>query len=210
MRLRVEVADTGIGIAQEAQARLFQSFSQADSSTTRRYGGTGLGLAICKQLAEAMGGAIGVESEPGRGSTFWFTVALGAAVEGEARSSSPDVLRGRQVLVVDDHPVGRTLVREQLRAWGVTVDEAADGAAALERLRAGHGTPLRRGAARHADARMDGLELARAIRADPALAAMPAADALLLGPDHGRGRPRRRHRGVPDQAGAPHAAAATR
>ena len=150
VRLRVEVADTGIGIAAEARARLFQSFSQVDSSTTRRYGGTGLGLAISKQLAEAMGGAIGVDSEPGRGSTFWFTVALGAAVEGEARASAPDVLRGRQVLVVDDHPVGRTLVREQLGGWGVVVDEAADGAGGARAAARRDGTALRRGAARHA------------------------------------------------------------
>ena len=179
VRLRVEVTDTGIGIAPEARARLFQSFSQVDSSTTRRYGGTGLGLAISKQLAEAMGGAIGVDSEPGRGSTFWFTVALGAAVEGEARANTPDVLRGRHVLVVDDHPVGRTLVREQLGGWGVLVDEAADGAAALERLRAATG---RRYDAVLLDLQMpevDGLALARAIGADPALAAIPL---LMLSP----------------------------
>jgi signal transduction histidine kinase/DNA-binding response OmpR family regulator len=173
VRLRVEVADTGIGIAQEARARLFQSFSQVDSSTTRRYGGTGLGLAISKQLAEAMGGAIGVDSEPGRGSTFWFTVALGAAVEGEARSSAPDVLRGRHVLVVDDHPVGRTLVREQLRGWGVIVDEAADGAAALDRLRAATGRRYDAALLDMQMPEMNGLELARAIGADPALASMP-------------------------------------
>jgi signal transduction histidine kinase/DNA-binding response OmpR family regulator/putative methionine-R-sulfoxide reductase with GAF domain len=173
VRLRVEVADTGIGIAEEGRARLFQSFSQVDSSNTRRYGGTGLGLAISKQLVEAMGGAIGADSEPGRGSTFWFTVTLGAAVESEAASGAPDVLRGRHVLVVDDHPVGRTLVREQLRAWGVTVDEAAGGAGALELLRAATG---RRYDAALLDMQMpvmDGLELARAIRADPSLASMP-------------------------------------
>ena len=207
VRLRVEVADTGIGIAEEARARLFQSFSQVDSSNTRRYGGTGLGLAISKQLAEAMGGAIGADSEPGRGSTFWFTVTLGAAVEGEARSSSPDVLRGRHVLVVDDHPVGRTLVREQLRAWGVTVDEAADGAAALERLRAATGRRYDAALLDMQMPEMDGLELARAIRADPSLASMPLLMLSSWGGTTAEAARAGGHRGVPDQAGAPHAAA---
>jgi CheY-like chemotaxis protein len=173
VRLRVEVADSGIGIAPEARARLFQSFSQVDSSTTRRYGGSGLGLAISKQLAEAMGGAIGVDSEAGRGSTFWFTVVLGAVVEGAARASVPDGLRGRQVLVVDDHPAGRTLVGEQLGGWGVVVDEAADGAAALARLRAGRGGRYDAVLLDVQRPEVEGLALARAIGGDPALAAIP-------------------------------------
>jgi CheY-like chemotaxis protein len=173
VRLRVEVADSGIGIAPEARVRLFQSFSQVDSSTTRRYGGTGLGLAISKQLTEAMGGAIGVDSEPGRGSTFWFTVALGAAGEGEARASAPDGLRGRQVLVVDDHPAGRTLVREQLEGWGILVDEAADGAAALARLHAARGGRYDAVVIDVQRPEVEGLALARAMGSDAALAALP-------------------------------------
>jgi CheY-like chemotaxis protein len=106
--VRFEVADTGIGIAREAQGRLFQSFSQADTSTTRRYGGTGLGLVICKLLAEAMGGAIGMESQPGRGSTFWFTVAVKDEVEASAPSGTAiSSLRSRQVLEVDDQAPAR-------------------------------------------------------------------------------------------------------
>ena len=86
VRLRLEIHDTGIGLTPDAQARIFQSFSQADTSTTRRYGGTGLGLAISKQLIELMGGTIGVESQPGQGSTFWFELTLEASPPGEAQA----------------------------------------------------------------------------------------------------------------------------
>ncbi len=174
LRLRFEVADTGIGIAEDARARLFRSFSQVDSSTTRRYGGTGLGLAISKQLVEAMGGQIGVESEPGRGSTFWFSIAMGVGAAGTSSAAAATALRGRHVLVVDDHPVGRTLVREQLRGWGVTVEEAADGPRAIEMLRAT--ATARRFDAALLDMQMpgmDGLQLARLIVEEPALAGLP-------------------------------------
>ena len=113
--LRVEIVDTGIGISPEAQARLFVPFSQADTSTTRQYGGTGLGLAVCKRLTEAMGGEIGVESVPGRGSTFWFTLAIGV---GEAAAASHAALRSRRVLVIDDQAVARAALREQLQRLG--------------------------------------------------------------------------------------------
>jgi signal transduction histidine kinase/DNA-binding response OmpR family regulator len=174
LRLRFEVADTGIGIAEDARARLFRSFSQVDSSTTRRYGGTGLGLAISKQLVEAMGGQIGVESEPGRGSTFWFAIPMGVGTVSESSAAAVTALRGHHVLVVDDHPVGRTLVREQLRGWGVSVEEAADGPTALEMMRAA--ATAHRYDAALLDMQMpgmDGLQLARLIAAEPRLAGVP-------------------------------------
>jgi two-component system sensor histidine kinase/response regulator len=129
--LRFEVQDTGIGLTTDQIQRLFQSFSQADTSTTRKYGGTGLGLAISKRLAELMGGAVGVESEPGRGSTFFFTARLG---RGEARTRTyvphPD-LRGRRLLVVDDNVLAVHTLSEMLRSMTFRVDEAASGEEAL-------------------------------------------------------------------------------
>jgi signal transduction histidine kinase/CheY-like chemotaxis protein len=167
--LRVDIADTGIGISPEAQARLFVPFSQADTSTTRRYGGTGLGLVVCKRLTEAMGGEIGVESAPGRGSTFWFTLAIGV---GKAAASSVAALRSRRVLVIDDQAVARVALREQLHAWGMMVDEAAAGPSALEQLSKAAAS----GALPDAvllDMQMpgmDGLLVARAINVDARLA----------------------------------------
>ena len=129
--LRFEVTDTGIGIDAEAKARIFQPFSQADGSTTRRFGGTGLGLAISRQLVEMMGGSIDVQSEPGRGSRFWFAVPVSAA------SGQPEAPRfiGR-VLVVDDCAAGRWLTKLQLESWGLDADEAGSAAEAFGRLRA--------------------------------------------------------------------------
>jgi CheY-like chemotaxis protein/nitrogen-specific signal transduction histidine kinase len=181
--LRVEVVDTGIGISPEAQARLFVPFSQADTSTTRRYGGTGLGLVVCKRLTEAMGGEIGVESAPGRGSTFWFTLAIGV---GKAAASSHAALRSRRVLVIDDQAVARAALREQLQAWGVVVDEAATGPSALEQL----GKAAASGALPDAvllDMQMpgmDGLRLARSITADARLAGISL---VMLSPVGQRG-----------------------
>jgi signal transduction histidine kinase/CheY-like chemotaxis protein len=172
--VRFEVQDTGIGLSPDAQAHLFQSFSQADSSTTRKYGGTGLGLAICKKLTERMSGQIGVDSRPGEGSTFWFTVQLG--IQLQDIPSVPDLasrdLRGRCLCIVDDHSTNRRILERYAKRWGVRCLLAEDGPQGLVHLR-------------EAEARgqacdfaiidmqmpgMNGLDLARAIKAEPALA----------------------------------------
>jgi PAS domain S-box-containing protein len=131
--LRFEVEDTGIGVSPEAHSRLFQPFSQADGSTTRCFGGTGLGLAISRQLVEMMGGQIGVSSQPGRGSRFWFTVRLEALREPAAQSVS-DLLAGRRVLVAMSHPAGRQAVAGQVAGWGMTAEPVSGGVAALAAL----------------------------------------------------------------------------
>jgi len=133
--IRCEVKDTGIGIPPEQQRRLFSPFSQADSSMTRRFGGTGLGLAICKQLVELMGGAIGVMSEPQKGSTFWCTVRLKKPVSADA--AVPQVsLAGRRVLIVDDNESNRLILHHLVKAWGMTDDLAEDAARAMQLVEA--------------------------------------------------------------------------
>jgi PAS domain S-box-containing protein len=136
--LRVEVADTGIGIPRDLQAGLFEPFSQAEESTTRRFGGTGLGLAICRQLVAAIGGEIGVRSEPGRGSTFWFTgrfltgdPVLVQHSDGRARH----LLEGRRLLVVDDNASNRRILAEVLSEWDTVVESASRATDAVERVR---------------------------------------------------------------------------
>jgi len=132
-RLRFGVRDTGIGVSADAIHRIFESFSQADDSTTRQYGGTGLGLAICKQLVELMEGEIGVESVEGEGSCFWFTVMTGV-VTGVSQTEPPLVALSGRVLVVDDNPLGRQLLSDQLLDWGLTCLPARDGEEALRML----------------------------------------------------------------------------
>lgn len=129
--VRFEVRDTGIGIAPEAQSRLFEPFEQADSSTTRKFGGTGLGLNISRRLVEMMGGRIGVESEPGKGSVFWFTARLGC--DGSLLSRRPPLasMLGRRVLVVDDHPEARQILAEMLTLQGMHAEQAGGGEAGL-------------------------------------------------------------------------------
>ncbi len=134
VKIRFEVTDTGIGISPVDQPKLFQSFSQVDASTTREYGGTGLGLVICKQLVELMGGEIGVESELGQGSTFWFTALFGtqAALE---RMAVPIALSPLKLLVVSENAINRESVRTYCTSWGMNINEAADTTAALNALR---------------------------------------------------------------------------
>ena len=132
--VRFEVTDTGIGIDAEQAERLFEPFSQADSSTTRTHGGTGLGLSICRELVELMGGTIGAHGEPGRGSTFWFTIDLGVAAE--APEPEPDAAPAAAppeipVLVVDDNAVNRMVAAEMLRKRGYRVDVAKNGEEAV-------------------------------------------------------------------------------
>ncbi len=136
--LRFVVQDTGVGLTEEEKTKLFQSFQQADASTTRKYGGTGLGLSIARQLAELMGGQVGVESEPGRGSKFWFTACLGKCAElsnGRVRVTAA-LLRNRKVLVVDDNDSARRVIAESLRDLGMQVDEANGGKDALGKISA--------------------------------------------------------------------------
>jgi PAS domain S-box-containing protein len=182
--IRVEVKDTGIGIPPEAQKKLFEAFTQADSSTTRRYGGTGLGLAIAKQLVKMMGGEIGVESEPGKGSTFWFTARLQKQPAG-ARTSldSKRDLTGLRLLVVDDNATNRKIVHHQIISWGMRNGSVASGPEALEILRreAALGDPYDFAILDYQMPVMDGLTLAKAIKADPDLASIRLVVLTSLG-----------------------------
>jgi two-component system, sensor histidine kinase and response regulator len=129
--LRFLVSDTGIGIDPALRDRLFRSFEQADGSTTRRYGGTGLGLAICRQLANLMGGSVGVDSEPGRGSTFWFTVSVTRGARVPASPVPLPELRARRALVVDDHDHARQVLCDLLRNARFEADAVGSGGDAL-------------------------------------------------------------------------------
>jgi signal transduction histidine kinase/CheY-like chemotaxis protein len=169
--LRVEVQDTGIGISPEAQGRLFQAFSQADASTTRKYGGTGLGLSISRRLIELMGGTIGVQSELGEGSTFWFEVPL-REPEGTRLTDEIDVnaFVGVRVLVVDDLPANRLVLSTLLDSWGMIPVEADSAATAVVRAReaVAEGRPFALGILDWQMPEVDGYDLARTLRADPA------------------------------------------
>lgn len=130
--LKFMVQDSGIGLTDEQMGKLFQSFQQADSSTTRKYGGTGLGLAISKKLASLMGGEVGVESVHGKGSTFWFTSALGNSTAKKETGRPLVNLENRRVLVVDDNTLARTILAEMLTMMTFRVDQAESGAEAIE------------------------------------------------------------------------------
>ncbi|MEQ1793454.1 MAG: PAS domain S-box protein [Nitrospira sp.] len=174
MKLRFEIIDTGVGLNAEAQAKLFQSFTQADSSTARKYGGTGLGLAICKRLAELMGGDIGMYSIPGTGTCVWFTLLLEA--QADASEATPhaliDRLDGLRICLVDDNATNRSLLQYHASAWNMPHDSAEDGTAALALLRqaARDGKPFDLAIVDMQMPGMDGLQLGQAIKEEPALA----------------------------------------
>jgi two-component system, sensor histidine kinase and response regulator len=173
--VRFAVHDTGIGISPEAQARIFESFSQADGSPTRKYGGTGLGLTISKQLAEMMGGQMGVQSEVGLGSTFWWSARLEKQPVSEAAAAlSIADLQGLRVLVVDDNATNREILHHQLTAWGMQNNSAENGAKALQLLymAVARQEPYDLAILDMHMPGMDGVDLTRAIKADPVLASI--------------------------------------
>ncbi len=173
--VRFEVQDTGIGITSEDQLRLFQSFTQVDGSSRRRFGGTGLGLVISKRLTEMMGGEIGVDSAAGRGSMFWCTARFARQPHDGIVPAVRADLAGMRVLIVDDNETNRTILRQQLASWGATSVSAEDGPRALQTLYV----------AKKSGERfdlvildfnmpgMDGLEVARVIKGDPQLVTLP-------------------------------------
>jgi two-component system, sensor histidine kinase and response regulator len=170
-QVRFSAEDTGIGIPEDKLAHIFDQFTQADASTTRRYGGTGLGLAISRQLVELMGGRLWVTSHVGAGSTFWGSLRLPLAESGSETPPPSRDLAGVRVLIVDDNPVNRRVLHEQVVRWGLRDDSVASGAEALVALRRARtsGAPYQIAILDYQMPEMNGEVLGRAIKADPTL-----------------------------------------
>jgi signal transduction histidine kinase/DNA-binding response OmpR family regulator/HPt (histidine-containing phosphotransfer) domain-containing protein len=202
--LRFEVHDTGIGVASEARTRIFDAFSQADDSTTRKYGGTGLGLAISKQLVELMGGAIGVDSERTQGAVFWFTARFDKRrLASNTQSGGASSLAGLRVLVVDEEPHSCAASERLLAGWQVTAESAGSALDGIERLRAAAAArqPFDAAILAMELARTSGLALAAAIKADPSIR---STRLLLISPDRLAADPvQRRTAGVAYQLTSP-------
>ena len=189
-QLSFSVEDTGLGIAADKLDRIFNKFTQADSSTTRRFGGTGLGLAISKQLTELMGGTIAVTSQPGKGSTFSFTLPFGLSREPQPVTPPQKFLDGVRVLIVDDNEVNRRVLHEQITCWRMRNGGFASGAEALTKLREARaaGDPFLIAILDHQMPGMDGEMLARAIKADPELRSTMLVMLTSLGTSEGTAR----------------------
>jgi len=172
--LRLSVSDTGIGIAPEAAATLFQPFRQADNSTSRKFGGTGLGLAIVKQLAELMGGTVELETAPGKGSTFSVTVRLEPVAPTTAAPATRDSLAGLRLLIVDDNPTNRSILLQHAIEWQMDASIASNGAEALDLLRAASaiGKPFDVAILDMKLPVMDGIDLTSAIKVDASLGSL--------------------------------------
>jgi signal transduction histidine kinase/DNA-binding response OmpR family regulator/HPt (histidine-containing phosphotransfer) domain-containing protein len=183
--VRFSVSDTGIGLSEEQMGRLFRAFEQADASTTRNYGGTGLGLAISKKLAELMGGGVGVESQQGKGSTFWFTARLHKGAAGSKRKMPQPDFRGRRVLVIDDNAPARTIFADMLAGMTFVVDQAPSGGEGVEMVRrsAETGQPYDLVFVDWQMPGIDGIETGRQIRA---LRKTASAPHLLMVTAYGR------------------------
>ena len=175
LKLRFEVRDTGIGMTDEACSRVFESFTQADGSTTRHYGGSGLGLAISKRLSEMMGGEIGVESDPGKGSTFWFSVVLQKRTDVTTSRRTREHLRDLRILIVDDNETNCQILEHQATAWGMRHATAMGGKQALSMLQiaSDQGDPFDLAILDMHMPGMDGMTLARAIKGDRVYANLP-------------------------------------
>jgi two-component system sensor histidine kinase/response regulator len=182
--LRFSVTDTGIGLTEEHKVRLFQSFQQADTSTTRKYGGTGLGLAISKKLAELMDGDVGVESQFGQGSTFWFTVRAGVSLARPREFLPVPDLRHRRALIVDDSESARAVLSDMLHGMTFTVTEAPSGRSAIDAVRqaAQRGEPFDIVYLDWRMPEMDGIETARRLKA----LELQQAPFIVMATAHGR------------------------